>query len=277
MQSNYEIARKKLKRFEEESRYCGETTNDKTIGLEVESIHNSEDMFGMPNEIDNYDVSRIEHLINTPTNAGNILTHGHFSTVSNIVGMATNESVTNHHTNCLLQDILRQNKSTLKDSNTGIQEKFRNVFNNFPLRCLSDVVEMEEKLKGSASYHLMKTRLQQCGCSANLNDSVTSMLQTLFTDECATFYNFDGKNNLKNPFKESTIYNLITDVTLTFHKDGIEHDVKTRIRSWLRLASTRISNRELTKNKNSFNFIVIFELIIEHAISVNKKNAAYMD
>jgi len=36
------------------------------------------------------------------------------------------------------------------------------------------------------------------------------MLQTLFTDECATFYNFDGKNNLKNPFKESTIYNLIT-------------------------------------------------------------------
>jgi len=60
-----------------------------------------------------------------------------------------------HYTNCLLQDILKQNKSTLNDSITGVQEKFRNVFNNFPLTCLSDVVEMEEKLKNSASYHLM--------------------------------------------------------------------------------------------------------------------------
>jgi hypothetical protein len=61
----------------------------------------------------------------------------------------------NHYTNCLLQDILKQNKSTLNDFNTGFQEKFRNVFNNFPLTGLSDVVEMEEKLKDSASYHLM--------------------------------------------------------------------------------------------------------------------------
>jgi len=60
-----------------------------------------------------------------------------------------------HYTNCLLQDILKQNKSTLKDCNTSVQEKFRNVFDNFPLRCLSDVVEMEEKLKDSASYYLM--------------------------------------------------------------------------------------------------------------------------
>jgi len=60
-----------------------------------------------------------------------------------------------HYTNCLLQDILKQNKSTLNDSSTGVQEKFRNVFTNFPLRCLSDVMEMEEKLKDSASYHLM--------------------------------------------------------------------------------------------------------------------------
>jgi len=60
-----------------------------------------------------------------------------------------------HYTNCLLQDILKQNKLTLRDCSTGVQEKFRNVFNNFPLRCLSDVVEMEEKSKDSASYHLM--------------------------------------------------------------------------------------------------------------------------
>lgn len=60
-----------------------------------------------------------------------------------------------HYTNCQLQDVLKQNKSTLKDCNTGVQEKFRNVFCNFPLRNLSDVVEMEEKLKDSASYHLM--------------------------------------------------------------------------------------------------------------------------
>lgn len=29
---NYEMVRKKFKRFEEESSYCGETTNDKTRG-----------------------------------------------------------------------------------------------------------------------------------------------------------------------------------------------------------------------------------------------------
>lgn len=65
------------------------------------------------------------------------------------------QSRSSQYTNCLLQDILKQNKSILKDCNTGVQEKFRNVFSNFPLRCLSDVVEMEEKLKDSASYHLM--------------------------------------------------------------------------------------------------------------------------
>ncbi|KAF0702545.1 DUF4806 domain-containing protein, partial [Aphis craccivora] len=118
---------------------------------EVESIHNTEDMFGsnglsMLNAEENNDMSGMKHLTNTPTNTANLgtyyeynyrltlnNTHCHSPAVSNNVGITTNES----------------------DSTTGVQEKFRNVFNNFPLRCLSDVVEMEEKLKDSASYHLM--------------------------------------------------------------------------------------------------------------------------
>lgn len=46
----------------------------------------------MSNAEDNNDMSGIELLTNTPTNASNILMHCHSPAVSNNVGMVTNES-----------------------------------------------------------------------------------------------------------------------------------------------------------------------------------------
>jgi len=43
------------------------------------------------------------------------------------------------------------------------------------------------------------------------------MLRTLFTDECATNYNFKGKNNLKNAFKQLTIYHIIIGKSFIQH------------------------------------------------------------
>lgn len=52
-------------------------------------------------------------------------------------------------------------------------------------------------------------RLWQCRSYKKINDTVTSMLQILFTDECAQNYTFDVKNNSKDGFKDLVIYSII--------------------------------------------------------------------
>lgn len=52
-------------------------------------------------------------------------------------------------------------------------------------------------------------RLWQCLSYKKVNDTVTSMLQILFSDKCAQNYTFDGKNNLKDGFKDLVIYSII--------------------------------------------------------------------
>jgi len=51
--------------------------------------------------------------------------------------------------------ILRQNKSTLNDCSTSVQENFRNVFSYFLIKCFFNAVKMERMFKDSASYNLM--------------------------------------------------------------------------------------------------------------------------
>lgn len=81
-----------------------------------------------------------------------------------------------------------------------------------PLNSLEDVVEMENKLKDPASQHLMKNRLRQCGCRNSIQETVTTILRTVMSDTCAQYYNFDGKNNAKNPFKELTLNSIIIGI-----------------------------------------------------------------
>lgn len=56
----------------------------------------------------------------------------------------------NHYSTHMVQNILKETKFTLKNMNTGIQNK-----NCFPLQTLDDVIEIEKKLKDSVSNHLI--------------------------------------------------------------------------------------------------------------------------
>lgn len=56
-------------------------------------------------------------------------------------------------------------------------------------------------------------RLRQCG-GKSVCETTTILLRTIMTDECATFYNYEGKNNKKLSFKDLNIHEILIGIII---------------------------------------------------------------
>lgn len=63
---NYQIARKKLKRFEEESSYCGETTNDEARGRGKRKKYKTQSFFSSDDNLSDDQIPLMKTIPNPP-------------------------------------------------------------------------------------------------------------------------------------------------------------------------------------------------------------------
>lgn len=190
-----------------------------------------------------------------------------------------------------------------------LREKFRSTFPYIPANSVEDMFKLEHELSNEESRYLMVIehnihiymkifqiiiiiinfkcmyiiiiiyqvkRLRQCG-GKNISETTAMLLRTVMTDQCATFYNHEGKNNKKLSFRELKIHEVLIgiviislykqtfklnyvffflDVTLFSHGDETEHLILQKIKNWLRLASTRLGYKlggQYRRVQNSLN------------------------
>ncbi|XP_065205738.1 uncharacterized protein LOC135845627 [Planococcus citri] len=106
-------------------------------------------------------------------------------------------------------------------------------FDSFPLECMDDFMQMEEKLKDVDYFESMKTYLTDFG-GKSLKETVPVIMKAVLTPGIVrNKINFTGQNN-KLTFCKSSIYKVIEKVLSEKHGKNEAADIPARISKWLR-------------------------------------------